>query len=72
MRPASAEVVLENTAVFLHGIGASVGLAGLVYHGSKKQWGYCCLAFVITVFHGASAVHHNEVRKEALHAVRSG
>lgn len=62
-------IASHGTAVFLHGTGAAVGGAGLVYHCFKKQWGYAGLAFLITIFHGASAFHHNgERRRYALRA----
>ena len=64
MREPSAEVVLEGTATFLHGIGACVGSAGLVYHGIKRQWAYFGIALLITVFHGVSAYHHDKERRK--------
>jgi hypothetical protein len=63
MKGNCAYPVLESTATFLHGVGACVGGAGIVYHGVKKQWGYCLLAIFIVGFHTVSAFHHNGERR---------
>lgn len=65
---ASAEVVLEGTATFLHGLGGGVGFAGVVYHWIKKQWWYLAIALLITFFHGISAWNHRQDMKRALKA----